>query len=69
MEDVAIYNAGCSCCQYGKADRHSKETKLVLMPTRGRPWKEIAIDFMGKLPISDSYNAILVMTDHFTKIQ
>ena len=38
------------------------------MPTRERLWKEIAIDFMEKLPESDSYNTIPVITNHFTKM-
>ena len=52
-----------------KSDRHSKKTKLVLIPTGERLWEEIAIDFMGELPDSDCYNAILVITDYFTKMQ
>ena len=39
------------------------------MPTGERLWEEIAIDFVGELPNSDSYNAILVITYYFTKIQ
>jgi len=69
MEDVAKYVAGCSCCQKAKADRHSKKTKLVPMPTGERPWEEIAMDFVAEQPESDGYNAILVITDHFTKMQ
>jgi len=53
----------------GKADRHSKKTKLVSMPTGERLWEEIAMDFVGELPKSDGYNAILVITDRFTKMQ
>ena len=66
---MAKYIAGCSCCQMAKANRHSKKTKLVLIPTGERPWKEIAMDFVRELPESDSYNAILVITDRFTKMQ
>ena len=68
MEDMAKYIAGCSRCQKAKADRHSKKTKLVPMPTGERPWEEIAMDFVGELPESDGYNAILVITDHFIKM-
>ena len=39
------------------------------MPIGERPWEEIAIDFIGELPESDGYNAILVITDRFTKMQ
>ena len=43
--------------------------KLVRMPTGERPFVEIAIDFVGELPESEGFNAILVVTDRFTKVQ
>ena len=52
-----------SKCQWAKADRHTKQTKLVLMPTGTRPWEGIAMDFVGELPESEGFNAILVITD------
>ena len=69
MEDVAKYVARCSHYQKAKVNRHSKKTKLVRMPTKERPWEEIAMDFIGELPESDGYNTILVAIDHFTKMQ
>ena len=39
------------------------------MPTGAGPWQEIAMDFIGELPESEGYNAILVVTDRFTKCQ
>jgi len=69
MEDVAKYVAGCFCCQKVKANRYSKKTKLVPMTTGERLLEEIAMDFVRELPESDGYNAILVITDRFTKMQ
>jgi len=69
QEDVVRYVAGCAKCQKAKADRHSRQTKLVPMPTGERPFEEIAMDFVGELPESKGFNAILVITDRFTKIQ
>ena len=68
-EDVAAYVASCSKCQKSKSDRHSRQTKLIPMPTGTKPWQEIAMDFVGELPESEGYNAILVITDRFTKMQ
>src|SRR5258706_4900792 len=68
-EDVAKYVAGCIKCQKSKADRHSRQTKLVPMPMGERPFEEIAMDFVGELPESEGFNAILVVTDRFTKVQ
>ena len=39
------------------------------MPTGERPFEEIARDFVGELPESEGFNAILVATDQFTKVQ
>ena len=58
--------AGCVKCQKSNADRHSRQTKLVPMPTGERPFEEIAMDFVGELPESEGFNAILVVTDRFT---
>ena len=39
------------------------------MPTGERPFKELVMDFVGELPESEGFNAILVVTDRFTKVQ
>jgi len=39
------------------------------MPTVKCPFEEIAMDFGGELPESEGFNAILIITDQFTKIQ
>ena len=56
-------------CQKSKADRHCRQTKLVPMPTGERPFEEITMDFIGELPESEGFNAILVVTDQFIKVQ
>ena len=69
LQDVAGYVAGCVKCPKSKADRHSRQTKLAPMATEEHPFEEIAMDFVGDLPESEGFNAILVVTDRFTKIQ
>ena len=56
-------------CQKSKAEGHSRQTKLVPMPTGERPFKEIAMDFVRELPESEGFNAILVVIDRFAKVQ
>ena len=68
-EDVANYVAGCIKCHQSKADRHSRQTKLIPMPTGERHFVEIAMDFVGELPESEGCDAILVVTDRLTKVQ
>jgi len=69
QEDVARYVAGCAKYQKAKADRHSRQTKLVPMPTGEYPFQEIAMDFIGELSESEGFNPILAIRDRFTKIQ
>ena len=56
-------------CQKSKAGRHCRQTKIVLRPARERPFEEIAMDFVGELLESEGYNAILVITERFTKVE
>ena len=69
LEDVARYVAACVKCQKSKGDRHGKQTKLAPMPTQELSFEEIAIDFVGELPESETFHAILVVIDWFTKVQ
>ena len=68
-EDVANFVAGCIKCQKSKADRQSRQTKLVPIPTGEQLFEEIAMDFVGELPESEGFNASLLVTDRFTKVQ
>ena len=39
------------------------------MPTGERPFEDIAMYFVGELPESEGFKAILVLRDRFTKVQ
>ena len=39
------------------------------MPTGGRAFEVIAMDFIGELPESEGFNALLIVTDRFTKAE
>lgn len=69
MENVARHVESSPRWQKAKSNRHSKRMKLVPMPTGERPWEDIAMDFVGELPESEAYNAILVIADRFTTMQ
>ena len=56
-------------CQKSKADRHSRQTKLVPMPTVERSFYEMTMDIIGELPEPECFNAILFVTDQLTKVQ
>ena len=42
---------------------------MVQIPTQEHHFEEIAMHFVGEIPESDGVNAILVVTDRFTKLQ
>ena len=44
-------------------------SKLHPIPIGTTPFQEIAMDFVGELPESEEFNAILVITDRFIKMQ
>ena len=69
LEYVAKYMVGSVKCQKNKPDRHSRQTKLVPMPTGERPFKEIEMDFVGELAESEGFNTIPVVRDRFAKVQ
>ena len=66
---MAKYLAGCVKCQKSKAGRHSRQTKLVPMPTGEHHFEEIAMNFVGELPESEGFNTIMVIMDRFAKVQ
>ena len=40
---------------------------LKPLPIPSRPWTDVTLDFVTGLPISNGYNAILMVVDHLTK--
>ena len=66
---MAKYVAGYIKCKKSKADRDSRQTKLVPIPIAERLFGEIAMHFVGELPPSEGFIAILIVTDRITKEQ
>ena len=68
-KDIAEYIKGCTTCQSRK--NQPNKTKPPPFPitsdTYDTPFTSIAIDFIVKLPLSESYNTILTITDTFSK--
>ena len=59
----------CQKCQQSKVDQYAWQTKTIPNLVGNQAFEEIAMDFIGELLESEQYNAILVITDHFTKVQ
>ena len=71
-QDVEEYVQTCPVCQGNAAPRHKPYGQLDPLPQPSRPWKEISMDFITQLPVSnvgtEEYNAILTVVDRYTKM-
>jgi hypothetical protein len=65
-----IYNYvdACSICQKAKYSRKKPSGLLNPLPISSRPWKDISMDFIVKLPVSNGFDSILVVVDRFSKM-
>ena len=58
---------GCDACQRTKAYRERKHALLNPNEIPSASWEIILVDLIGELPISQGFNAICVIVDHFSK--
>ena len=68
-KDVTEYVKGCTICQSRKNQPNKAKPPLFPIPsdTYDTPFTSIAMDFIVKLPTSESYDTILTITDTFSK--
>jgi len=66
-QDVEDYVKQCSVCQQVKHMNSLPAGLLAPLPIPEGAWQHITMDFVEGLPISNGYNAILVVVDRFTK--
>ena len=68
-KDVTEYVKGCTECQAKKNQPNKPKPPLfpITSDTYDTPFTSIAMDFIVKLPLSDSYDTILTITDTFSK--
>ena len=66
--DVASYRRSCPECQKNTAKGRVSRAPLISIPSIEEPFKRIAIDFVGPLPLSEGKNRyILVCIDYATR--
>jgi transposase InsO family protein len=68
-KDVERFVANCHVCQRTKTSQHTPYGVLNPLPVPECPWRDISIDFVTGLPISDGYDAIWVVIDWLTKMR
>ena len=65
---VARYLKNCLVCC--KLARHTGPPPLLRpLPVPDAPWRDISVDFVGPLPVSDGYNKFMVVVDRLTKMR
>ena len=57
----------CDLCLRTKAQRCHPVGELHPLPIPDAPWDTISVDFIGELPESSGYNAVMVVVDSVTK--
>ena len=68
-KDITKYIKGCTMCQSRKNQPNKPKPPPfpITSDTYDTPFTSIAMDFIVKLPPSESYNTILTITDTFSK--
>lgn len=68
-KDVTEFVKGCVTCQSRKNQPNKPKPPLfpIISDTYTTPFTSMALDFIVKLPVSDTYNTILTITDTFSK--
>jgi len=72
-QKVTNYIKQCLKCQQNKAERHAKYGHIQFIDPPEKPWDEITMDFITKLPGSvdeptgNRYDSIFVVVDRLTK--
>lgn len=66
--DVSDYCRSCDVCQLGVPKGRITKVPLVSIPPLDVPFKRVAIDFIGPLPVTDEKNRyILTLVDYATR--
>ena len=67
-KEVEEFVRTCGSCQRNKYTNHKPYGKLQPLPTPEGPWKDIVIDHIPDLPISEGYSTVLVFVCRLTKM-
>ena len=68
LQDIKDYVNSCIVCQKMKNSRTSRRFPIIPIEAPKRPWSMVSVDFIVKLPVSQGFDSIFVVIDHFTKM-
>ena len=66
--EVGEYVGACPVCARNKVSRHSPPGLLQPLPVPHRPWSDISLDFVTRLPASEGHTVVLMVVDGFSKM-
>ncbi|MBW0512477.1 hypothetical protein O181_052192 [Austropuccinia psidii MF-1] len=64
---IKDYVSSCQKCSRNKKIHHKKFGLLKPLQISSGPWISLSIDFITQLPLSNSFETILVAVDRFSK--
>ncbi|MBW0584246.1 hypothetical protein O181_123961 [Austropuccinia psidii MF-1] len=65
---IKDYVSSCQQCSRNKNIHHKKLGLLKPLPISNGPWICLSMDFITQLPLSNSFDSILVIVDRFSKM-
>ncbi|MBW0551449.1 hypothetical protein O181_091164 [Austropuccinia psidii MF-1] len=65
---IKDYVSSCQQCSRSKNINHKEFGFLKPLPTPNGPWICLSADFITQLPLSNSFDSILVIVDRFSKM-
>ncbi|MBW0580019.1 hypothetical protein O181_119734 [Austropuccinia psidii MF-1] len=65
---IKDYVSSCQQCSRNKNIHHKKFRLLKPLPIPNGPWICLSMDFITQLPLSNSFDSILVIVDRFSKM-
>ncbi|MBW0580366.1 hypothetical protein O181_120081 [Austropuccinia psidii MF-1] len=65
---IKDYVSSCQKCARKKNIHHKKFGLLKPLPIQNGPWICLEMDFITRLPLSNSFDSILVIVDRFSKM-
>ncbi|MBW0564198.1 hypothetical protein O181_103913 [Austropuccinia psidii MF-1] len=66
---IKYYVSSCQQCSRNKNIHHKKFGILKHLPIPNVPWICLSMDFITQLPLSNSFDSILVLVDRFSKME
>ncbi|KAL4198910.1 hypothetical protein AMTRI_Chr03g142390 [Amborella trichopoda] len=67
---LARHEGGCGTslvCQQDNVEQQPPGRLLEPLPTPGRPWESVSLDFISAFPQSEGYGSIIVVVDRLSK--